>query len=106
MLSVVLMTAGVMAPLAGWVANAVELKSISVDLPQSEVMFTGEGAGPANNNCLACHSADMVLNQPALTRAAWQAEVSKMINIYKAPVAAADAAAIVDYLTRTKGADN
>jgi mono/diheme cytochrome c family protein len=104
MLPVMLVSAGVVAPLTGWAATALQLKSINVDLPQSELMFTGEGADAVNNNCLACHSADMVLNQPALVKAAWQAEVSKMINFYKAPVAAADAAAIVDYLTRTKGA--
>ena len=40
----------------------------------------------------------MVLTQPALSRAAWQAEVDKMRNIYKAPVAAEDVPAIVDYL--------
>jgi cytochrome c551/c552 len=66
-------------------------------------MFTGQGADAVNNNCLACHSADMVLNQPALSKVAWQAEVSKMIQTYKAPIAAADAAAIVDYLVRMKG---
>jgi len=46
----------------------------------------------------------MVLNQPALPAAAWQAEVGKMINTYKAPVAPEDVAAIVDYLVRAKGA--
>jgi len=45
----------------------------------------------------------MVLNQPALSKSAWTAEVNKMINAYKAPVASEDVAAIVDYLTRTKG---
>ena len=45
----------------------------------------------------------MVLNQPNLPRAAWQAEVDKMIHAYKAPVAEQDVPAIVDYLTRTKG---
>jgi mono/diheme cytochrome c family protein len=67
-------------------------------------MFTGQGADAINNNCLACHSADMVLNQPALAKAARQAEVSKMIQAYKAPIAAADTAAIVDCLARTRGA--
>jgi len=33
----------------------------------------------------------------------WQAEVNKMINVYKAPVAKEDVPAIVEYLTRTKG---
>jgi hypothetical protein len=40
----------------------------------------------------------MVLTQPALPRATWQAEVDKMRGTYKAPVAAADVPAIVDYL--------
>jgi hypothetical protein len=46
----------------------------------------------------------MALNQPALPRAAWQAEVDKMIKVYKAPVPAADVGAIVDHLASTKGA--
>ncbi len=103
MLSLALMTGAVVAPLAGRAAAPLQLKSVNVDLPQSDRMFTGQGADAINNNCLACHSADMVLNQPALTKAAWEAEVNKMIQIYKAPVAAADAAAVVDYLNRTKG---
>jgi mono/diheme cytochrome c family protein len=103
MLSLALMTGAFLAPLAGRAASPLQLKSVNVDLPQSDRMFTGQGADAANNNCLACHSAGMVLNQPALTKAAWEAEVNKMINVYKAPIAPADATAIVDYLTRTKG---
>jgi hypothetical protein len=74
-------------------------------LPDSDRMFpSGPGSDAANNNCLACHSADMVLNQPVLPKAAWQAEVDKMIKVYKAPVPAADVGAIVDHLASTKGA--
>ena len=85
-------------------ASPVELKSVKVDLPDSDRMFQGSGADAINNNCLACHSAGMVLNQPDLSRQAWAAEVNKMINAYKAPVAPEDVGAIVDYLVRTKGA--
>jgi len=46
----------------------------------------------------------MVLNQPALPKSAWQAEVSKMIQSYKAPVSEEDVAAIVDYLASMKAA--
>jgi hypothetical protein len=46
----------------------------------------------------------MVLNQPALPKATWLAEVHKMINVYRAPVDEADVPAIVDYLASTKGA--
>ncbi|HEY3848861.1 MAG TPA: cytochrome c [Acetobacteraceae bacterium] len=96
-------TGVVLVPLTGQAAITFQLDSVKVDLPESDRMFTGEGADVVNNSCLACHSAGMVLNQPALAKTAWQAEVNKMIQIYKAPVAGADAAAIVDYLARTKG---
>jgi len=38
-----------------------------------------------------------------MPRAAWETEVSKMIHVYKAPVAAEDVPAIVAYLDKTKG---
>jgi cytochrome c5 len=81
-----------------------EFKPVSIDLPDSDKMFpAGPGADAINNNCLACHSAGMVLNQPMLSKQAWAAEVHKMINNYKAPVAPEDVGAIVDYLTALKG---
>ena len=54
-------------------------KSISVDLPAGDRMFPkGVNSDAADANCLACHSPGMVLNQPALSRSEWQAEVDKM----------------------------
>jgi cytochrome c5 len=85
-------------------ATPSELKPVKVDLPDSDKMFPdGRGSDAINNNCLACHSADMVLNQPALSKQAWAAEVNKMIHNYKAPIAPEDVGAIVDYLTALKG---
>ena len=85
-------------------ATPSELKPVKVDLPDSDKMFPdGPGSDAINNNCLACHSADMVLNQPALSKQAWAAEVNKMIHNYKAPIAPEDVGAIVDYLTALKG---
>jgi cytochrome c5 len=79
--------------------GGVTLHSVRIDLPDSDRAFPGGAAADAiNNNCLACHSAGMVLTQPALSRAAWQAEVDKMRASYKAPVAPEDVPAIVDYL--------
>ena len=76
---------------------------VSVELPSSDRMFPGDAAADAlNANCVACHSAGMVLNQPALTRAEWEGEVNKMRNIYKAPVATEDMPAIVAYLAALK----
>jgi cytochrome c5 len=98
--------ATVPAPLNICFAAAFEMKSVTVDLPTGDRMFPdGPGSDAVNNNCLACHSAGMVLNQPALSKAAWAAEVSKMINVYKAPVDPSDVSVIVDYLSRTKGTD-
>jgi mono/diheme cytochrome c family protein len=65
----------------------------------------GPGADAINNNCLACHSAGMVLNQPALPKAEWQAEVDKMRAAYKAPIDDKDVAEIIDYLVKIKGAN-
>ena len=85
-------------------AARVTLHSVSVDLPNSERSFPGGGDAEAiNANCLTCHSAGMVLNQPMLTRAAWQAEVEKMRGQYKAPINEADVPAIVAYLANHKG---
>lgn len=51
------------------------------------------------SNCSACHSLDYIaINSPFLTRAQWQAEVSKMVDAYGASISAADTQAIVDYL--------
>src|SRR2546421_10751837 len=86
-------------------ATPLQLKSVKIDLPDSDKMFPdGPGSDAINNNCLACHSADMVLNQPALSKQAWTAEVNKMITAYRAPVAPEDVATIADYWTSLKGA--
>ncbi|PNG24935.1 c-type cytochrome [Methylocella silvestris] len=81
------------------------LKSISVELPTSDRTFPyGPGVAVMDANCLICHSAGMVLNQPALSKTAWDGIVHKMVKVYKAPIEEADIATIVDYLTATKGA--
>jgi hypothetical protein len=75
------------------------LKSVNVDLPFGDRMFPeGPGSDAVNNNCLACHSAGMVLNQPAMSKAQWQVEVEKMRTAYKAPIDPKDVDTIVDYL--------
>ena len=86
--------------------TAPELKSVTVDLPAGDRQFPGGAAADAiNNNCTACHSPGMVLNQPNLPKATWEAEVHKMISVYKAPIEDADVPAIVAYLVANKGAN-
>jgi cytochrome c5 len=104
LLSAIMLFGVASIPVAARAATPSELKPVKIDLPDSDKMFPdGRGADAINNNCLACHSADMVLNQPALSKQAWAAEVNKMINNYKAPVAPEDVGAIVEYLTALKG---
>jgi hypothetical protein len=93
-----------LAPFGGQSQNQFSPKSVSVDLPPGDEMFpTGPGADAISNNCLACHSADMVLYQPALPRAQWHAEVDKMQTAFKAPVDPNDVGAILNYLSSVKG---
>jgi hypothetical protein len=83
-------------------AASVTLKSMHVEFPPDTAVFPdGPNLKVMNQSCLACHSAEMVLDQPLLPRATWAAEVTKMRNVYKAPVSDADAALIVDYLAAT-----
>jgi cytochrome c5 len=104
MLPIVVAASLVAAPPSGHAADALSFKSISVDLPTGDRMFEGPGADAVNNNCLACHSAGMVLTQPALTKAQWRAEIEKMRTAYKAPIDPTDVDAITDYLVSIKGA--
>jgi mono/diheme cytochrome c family protein len=93
-----------MSPPAVAAESGITLNSLDLTLPDGAAMFPpGPGADTANSNCLACHSVEMVLTQPPMPRAAWEAEVTKMRNVYKAPVDPKDVPAIVDYLVSITG---
>jgi hypothetical protein len=91
------------APISANEPRTFRLKSVSVELPTSEVAFPGANAEAINANCLSCHSAGMVLTQPALAAAVWAGEVDKMIHAYKAPIGEGEVPAIVEYLKQAKG---
>ena len=78
------------------------LHSLNLSFPNSQSIFPGAGAEAINNDCLICHSAAMVLDQANLSRAEWQNIVDQMRNDFKAPFAAGDTPAIVDYLVNLK----
>lgn len=62
------------------------------------------GLDKVEANCAACHSLDYVLmNSPYPSAALWDAEVTKMIKAYGAPIEDADAKAIKDYLAKNYG---
>ena len=93
-----------LAPFCAQAEDKLALKSVNVDLPAGDDTFpNGPNADAVNNNCLACHSADLVLNQPALPKAQWASEVDKMIAAYKAPIEPRDVGAILDCLVGVKG---
>ncbi len=82
-----------------------QARPVTYTLPEETAAFKpGPGVEAAQNNCTACHSADYIQTQPRgpkFKKDFWQAEVTKMIKVYGAPIDDADAAAIVDYLTAT-----
>jgi hypothetical protein len=99
-----LLTGALLSSTLAWAQNPPALKSVKVDLPAGDSQFPGGAEADAiNNNCLACHSADMVLNQAAMLKATWETEVHKMITVYLAPIDDADVAPIVAYLAKIKG---
>lgn len=81
----------------------------SYDLPEPTAELRAPMAGThaqgyaaAQTNCLACHSVDYVSMQPpGKGRAFWDAEVTKMIKVYHAPIGEVEAKAIAAYLAET-----
>ncbi len=64
----------------------------------------GQGLETVQGNCGSCHSLDYIrMNSPFLNATGWQAEVTKMIKTYGAPVSDDDAKVILDYLTKNYG---
>jgi hypothetical protein len=60
---------------------------------------SGPGADKVEGNCAACHSLDYIqMNSPFLDAAGWDAEITKMIKAFGAPISAADTKVIGDYL--------
>ena len=82
---------------------AVNAKPVTYTLPDETAAFKpGPNLDVVQGNCAACHSADYILTQPRgpkFGKDFWQAEVTKMINVYGAPIEPADVPKIVDYLT-------
>lgn len=90
-------------PATAVTGNGITLTSVTVDFPGSDRVFPdGAGAETVTDNCTACHSPGMILNQPALAKSEWQQIVDQMVRDFKAPVDGSDVPAIVDYLARLK----
>jgi len=100
--SSVLATAAVTAALG---LVSVYAAPIGYKLPEETAAFKpGPNLEVVQNNCTACHSADYIATQPQgpkYKKDFWQAEVTKMIKTYGAPIDEADVPKIVEYLAAT-----
>ncbi|MBV9657497.1 MAG: hypothetical protein JO295_05245 [Verrucomicrobia bacterium] len=77
----------------------------SIDVPRADnvAMPAGPGLEAYNANCVLCHTNRYVLMQPKFPRKTWEAEVTKMVNVYGAPIAEAQQREIVAYLMSIRG---
>ena len=90
---------------AGLSLGAVTAAPVNYKLPEETAAFKpGPNLDVVQNNCTACHSADYVNTQPRgpkFKKDFWQAEVTKMIKVFGAPIDDADVPKIVEYLAAT-----
>jgi len=79
--------------LAALMAGPAAAEEKAIDLKKAP------GVDKVEGHCAACHSLDYIeMNSPFLTPAGWDAEVTKMIKVFGAPIDDADAKVIGDYL--------
>lgn len=79
---------------------AITLPTDPLDLPD----LPGRDAVIAN--CTACHSPSTMLQQPRIPREKWVSQVTKMIEVYKAPIDPAAIPQIVDYMVAVQADRN
>jgi mono/diheme cytochrome c family protein len=85
------------------IASALALPAFADEA--SVALTKAPGLDKVASNCGTCHSLDYIqMNSPFMSAATWDAEVTKMIKAYGAPISDADAAAIKDYLKANYGA--
>jgi sulfite dehydrogenase (cytochrome) subunit B len=65
---------------------------------------SGPGLEKVEANCSACHSLDYIeMNSPFLNASGWDAEITKMIKVFGAPIQGADVKDIAEYLKANYG---
>jgi mono/diheme cytochrome c family protein len=85
-------------------AAAVATAAIAYAQESKVELKPGPGREQVMGYCVMCHSLDYIQgNSPFMTRQVWEAEVTKMIKVYGAPIPAEKVPAIVDYLTANYG---
>jgi cytochrome c5 len=88
----------------GKAAPAMAGQTAMIELPPGDdVLPDRPGAEAVDRNCLSCHSTETILNQPALSRDIWQAEIGKMRTNFNAQISPDADEAILAYLTSING---
>lgn len=87
-----------------------QAQALEITLPAETAVYQESplpGYQLALANCLMCHSAQYVQTQPHTSpRSYWEATVKKMKTPFGAPFPETDIAPIVEYLTKTYGAES
>jgi PBP1b-binding outer membrane lipoprotein LpoB len=91
-LAPLLLTACERAPEVTFTDASITLPDDPLDLPD----LPGRDAVIAN--CTACHSPSTMLQQPKVSREKWVSQITKMVEVYKAPVDPEAVPAIVEYM--------
>ncbi|MBF5005481.1 SorB family sulfite dehydrogenase c-type cytochrome subunit [Diaphorobacter caeni] len=98
------------ALLASVCGTALPALALEIDLPAETALYQQSdmpGYTLTLQNCLMCHSAQYVQYQPKTSpRSYWEATVKKMKHPFGAPFPEGDIPAMVDYLTKTYGAES
>jgi cytochrome c5 len=76
----------------------------SITLPAPVVSLKdGPGKDITSSYCRICHSLDYITTQQKFPKAKWQAEVTKMVKTYGAPISEENARIIADYIATHYG---
>jgi cytochrome c5 len=98
---IVLAVVLLVVPLVAWAAD-----QISITLPPDNALATlkpGPGIEVTQANCGICHSTDYIVRQPQGDAKQWQAEVTKMVKVFGAPVSPENEKRIIEYLSSAYG---
>jgi sulfite dehydrogenase (cytochrome) subunit B len=91
-------------PILGIFIGIVLLAAPSAAEEKPVQLKIGPGLEKVEGNCAACHSLDYIeMNSPFLSASGWDAEVTKMIKVFGAPIEDADAKIIANYLKANYG---
>ncbi len=88
-------------------AAGLALAAVPAAAQEGGALKKAPGLDLVENNCGSCHTLDYIrMNSPFMDEKVWQAEVTKMINAFGAPIEQADVKPIVEYLVKYYGKTN